>query len=648
MDDIVSELRRTQKKSSGKVMRSSAYVPVQSQPMSAQSSVLVQTDIPAPAIEARSRGTLVRNGLIAATVLVLAVVAWILLAPSGISVNPNMTTRVLQVPFTQYSYPSLSPDGKWIAFPAADASGKWDIYYMHVNGGEPRKITSDATSFIQQGANISPDGSQIVYDRPNTDNTSYDIFAISALGGTSRKLATAGGSAQWRPDGQRVGFIRTDRSVLRSESGKMEFLTVAADGSDLRREFIDSLFVTRNYRYNFCWSPTGKSVAWIRTLSASSQVIILHDLESGQERRLTDGQENIDAMAWTVDDKIIFSSNRGGNTNLWAILASGGRAVQVTKGGGPDIALSIAASGTEFVYLQQQKVGYLWTANIDGSSLRQISFDEREIWEPFFSPDKQRIAFIMNDPDPLKTSSDVYVVDRDGNNRRRLTSGNPRTRLPVWSPDGRRIMYSVPPTGQGSDTGSARIFVVDVDNPGAPKFVGNHFGTYWLDNDHILAGAGTRSYIVTVSTAVSRRFFSDSLVVRNVIDGRSLTYYDSRRSKAGWWVVSIQPTTVTELLKQTADVIMPNVQGSPRKISSAPDFIQLWTSSPTTAGTILQYAGEDKVRLISPSGRSDEVLPVRFPGLRNRSFEMSRDGKEVVYVTPRLSSRLVLLENVFK
>jgi len=651
VDDMVSELRRTQKKTS-KVMRSSSYAVPQPQAPGAPSGTVSQTasHTESPLSATPKSRTIRIVALAGAAVVVLAALGWFLFGRPSLSVNPNMATHVLQVPFTQYSYPSFSPDGKWIAFPAADANGKWDIYYMHVNGGEPRKITSDATTFIQQSAQISPDGSQIVYDRPNADRTSYDLFAISSLGGTSRKLAERTSSPLWRPDGQRVGFIRTLNLRQRSQSGLMEFWTVAADGSDLRREYIDSLFVTKggNYRFSFCWSPDGRSIAWIRSQSAFSQVLVVHELASKNDRQLTKGGENLDAMAWTKDDRIVFSSNRGGNTNLWAISASGGEAVQVTKGGGPDIGLSIAASGNELVYLQQQRVGYLWTANIDGSSLRQISFDDREIRGPSFSPDRKRIAFILNDPDPLKKTSDIYIVDRDGNNRRRLTTGNPTALVTGWSPDGERIMYSVSPTGQGSDTGSVRIYVVDADNPGAPKFAGNAYGSFWLDDDHILSTDLVRSYIVTVSTAQTRRFFTDSIIVYSMWDGRHIAYLDLHRATAGWWVAEIEPTTASNLVKQAGELIMPVLRGSPKKIDFAPSLRGPWTSRPSVSGSVLQYAGEGKARLLSFARGNEAVLAARFPGLTNASLELSPDGKEMVFVTPRLSSRLILLENIFK
>lgn len=650
MDDLVSELRRTRKKTS-RVVRSSAYIPTQPERQAPPSGVTSATDLPTvPAPTVRSRSRMVLLASVGVLVTVAFVVGWLLFSGKGLSVNPNMTARVLTVPFTQYSYPSLSPDGKWIAFPAADANGKWDVYYMHVNGGEPRRITSDKTWFIQQTASISPDGSQIVYDRPNEDDTSYDLFAISSLGGTSRKLAEGASSAQWRPDGECVGFIRTTNRRYKGTSEYSEFWTVKPDGSNLRQEYVDSLFVTKggSFRFNFCWAPDGRSIAWIRSLSTFSQVLVVRELESGVERLLTDGNENLDAMAWTKDEKIIFSSNRGGNTNLWVIPASGGEAVQLTKGGGPDIGLSISASGNELVYLQQQRVGYLWTANIDGSALRQISFDEREAWEPSFSPDKKRIAFVMNDPDPLTEKSDVYIVDRDGNNRRRLTNGNPLTRLPVWSADGRRIMYSVPPTGQGSDTNKTKIYVVDADDPGVPKLAGENYGLLWMDNDHLIALDGVRSYVVTVSSGTTRRFFTDSLSVWAFQEGRHLAYYDRRPTTRGWWVAQLQPESLDALLRQDEEIIMPRLAGPARKVSSAPSFLSTWTSRTSDAGEVLQYVGEDKVRRISLLSGTEQVLPARFPGIISRSIEMSKDGKEVVFATPRLSSRLVLLEQVFE
>ena len=110
----------------------------------------------------------------------------------------------------------------------------------------------------------------------------------------------------------------------------------------------------------------------------------------------------------------------------------------------------------------------------------------------------------------------------------------------------------------------------------------------------------------------------------------------------------LQPGSTDALLQQDGELVMPRLAGTARKVSSAPSFLSAWTSRMTTGGEVLQYVGDDQVRRISFLSSTEKVLPARFPGIVSRSIETSEDGKEVVFATPRLSSRLVLLEQVFQ
>lgn len=83
------------------------------------------------------------------------------------------------------------------------------------------------------------------------------MYLVPSLGGFTKKIAENGFIPQWRPDGERIAYLRRRTT---SESGKLEFWTVRPDGSDNRLEFVDSVNVTMGGNL-FSWSPDGKEIA---------------------------------------------------------------------------------------------------------------------------------------------------------------------------------------------------------------------------------------------------------------------------------------------------------------------------------------------------------------------------------------------------
>ena len=287
----------------------------------------------------------VRMAAIAIGVVGAVALAYRVFQPGVPRLNPAMTVRPLEVPFPLINYPGMSQDGKWIALPAADERGRWGLYFMNVNGGEPREIVSDS-ALIPRYADISPDGSQIAYNAASA--TGLQIRIVPALGGLSRMIADPGQLPRWRPDGERIGYLVSGRF---SRSGKLELWTVMPDGSDRRLEYVDTLYTGAN-RLCFAWSPDAKRIAWLRGFKdASCMELIVRTLATGRERQLTHDRCGIDEVCWTRPNELVFSSNRGGHTNLWMISASGGRPVQVTKDLGPDIGMRLSADGQTLLCL---------------------------------------------------------------------------------------------------------------------------------------------------------------------------------------------------------------------------------------------------------------------------------------------------------
>ena len=116
----------------------------------------------------------------------------------------------------------------------------------------------------------------------------------------------------------------------------------------------------------------------------------------------------------------------------------------------------------------------LFVMDADGGNRRRLPIAAGGKWDvsnysPAWSPDGTRIAFTRS---TLKTSSthsnwriDLYVVDLDGKNLRRLTSSG-AAYGPTWSPDGRRIAYLGVVGRADSSDASHRLHVVNADGSG--------------------------------------------------------------------------------------------------------------------------------------------------------------------------------------
>jgi uncharacterized protein YjdB len=79
-------------------------------------------------------------------------------------------------------------------------------------------------------------------------------------------------------------------------------------------------------------------------------------------------------------------------------------------------------------------------------TLRPVLADSFAHIQPALSPDRTRIAFSSN----RDGSYDLYLMDADGGNPRRITTDPGREGEPAWTPDGSRLIYTSTPIGEQS------------------------------------------------------------------------------------------------------------------------------------------------------------------------------------------------------
>lgn len=103
----------------------------------------------------------------------------------------------------------------------------------------------------------------------------------------------------------------------------------------------------------------------------------------------------------------------------------------------------------------------VYTARIDGTSLLRLTKTQGIDASPAWSPDKRKIVFRSNrdhfDPDPTKTSYELYSMNPDGSGQRRLTTNDADDLDPSWSADGKSIAFTT-----GRD-GNNEVYVMNAD-----------------------------------------------------------------------------------------------------------------------------------------------------------------------------------------
>jgi Tol biopolymer transport system component len=144
--------------------------------------------------------------------------------------------------------------------------------------------------------------------------------------------------------------------------------------------------------------------------------------------------------------RIAFSSDRGGDFEIYTIRPRGGGLIQVTDAPGNSIFSDWTPDGRRLVFdsdrvtrgcSEQACNVEIFIANANGSGVRRLTHSPSFDGNPVVSPDGTRIAFESDrDGDP-----EIYTMRLDGTNVRQVTNNDWFDFVPDWSPDGRRLAF---------------------------------------------------------------------------------------------------------------------------------------------------------------------------------------------------------------
>ena len=268
-----------------------------------------------------------------------------------------------------------------ILFDSRTPGGTENIFVIRPDGSGLRQLTAAVRGSALSRARMaswSSDRSRIVfegYDEKGYQENRGDIYVIEFDGSNLRRLSCPDRPChqpRWSPDDEEVVFVAGDVGAAESAVFVMK-----ADGSNPRQRSPWGMWGV--------WSPSGRHIAFSSLGRAGSWQqgdpidLFVMNADGSNVRRLTEQHGENQDPDWSPDGRtLVFDSYRDGNFDIYTIELDSGRVRRLTD---------------------------------------HPAVDAR----PAFSPDGQQVVFYSNRDAEGQRGRDLYIMDADGSNVRRVT-----------------------------------------------------------------------------------------------------------------------------------------------------------------------------------------------------------------------------------
>jgi TolB protein len=301
---------------------------------------------------------------------------------------------------------------------------------------EGEKHLSNLKMLTDEGENaeayFSFDQSHLIYQSRHGSYQCDQIFMMALDGGEKRLLST--------------GFGKTTCSYFYPDN--LHFLYASTHGAS-----------------HDCPPPPDYSHGYVWKVYASYELYIasLDDLTP----KLLNPAPGYDAEATIspTGDRIVFTSQRNGDLDIYSMNLDGSDLKQLTHELGYDGGPFYSWDGTRIVYrsyhpksieevtryedlLRKELIEpgnfQLWIMNADGSGKHLITHNNYANFAPFFHPDDKRIIFCSNigSTDDRNPVFNLWMINDDGTGLEQITFFNEFDGFPMFTKDGKKLVFA--------------------------------------------------------------------------------------------------------------------------------------------------------------------------------------------------------------
>jgi serine/threonine protein kinase len=249
-------------------------------------------------------------------------------------------------------------------------------------------------------------------------------------------------AGEGQPDDERPSTPAPTARTWRWIAAAAALLAIAAIVVELGRRSVGLSIADQHLASTFSgshrapsYSPDGSMIAFSAPDANNVEQIWIQGVSQTLPLQITSMDADASRPRWSPkNDQIVFGIEGRG---IWSVSPLGGNARRLLeRGANPNF----SRDGARLVY---ERDFVIWTANFDGSDARRVAGVSPHFYDvpdgPAFSPDGRSIAYFQAHTGPL---GDLWAIEAAGGTPRQLTSDLTEAGWPVWTPDGRTIVFS--------------------------------------------------------------------------------------------------------------------------------------------------------------------------------------------------------------
>jgi len=569
--------------------------------------------------------------LVAALLALSALGGWSLRRPAGVYENPlagATFTRLTDWDASELDA-AISQDGKFVTF-VSDRDGSFDVWVTQVGSGAFANLSRGRLEVVYiddlRTVGFADDASHVrvrvpMGEAPSAGETTW---LVPTIGGDPRQFLAMGATElSWSSDGSRVVYHP-------AEPGDPLFVA-DANGSNARPLCTGDAGIHQHFP---TWSPDGRYVYFVRGIPGSSDFDIWRVAASGGEpERLTERHAPIAYLAFLDARTLLFTAPRpdGTGSGLYAMDLERGATHAVSFGLEEYLSIDASADGRRLVATMARPDRNLWTVPIadgvsDEAAARRFHVPSVRASAPRFGAGYVLYLSSRGGPGGLWTFKDGVETEV----WRGADGAVPFA--PAISPDGTRTAFVVRKDGRsrlyvtGSGETSPRPLAPDLEVRDAPAFSPDG---RWIAVAASQGGAAQPLFRVPAAGGPSERLaggvtFSPAWSP----DGRFIVYGEARQGR------SLQLRAATP---DGRPVALPEIAVSrnTNPFRFTPDGRAL---------VVLQgdVREQNFWRLDLGTRQLTRLTDLR-PGFDTRSFDVSPDGKQILFDRYRENADAVLI-----